>query len=99
MVTVHNGIICNTEQLWSERDVERQLSIDTEIIPQIVTEEKAKNSSSKQIAISLFNQCEGVICAAILDPKKGELLLVSNNGSLYTGRIGMTCFLLLNLGH
>ena len=92
LVTIHNGIICNTEQLWSVRDDERQLSIDSEIIPVIVSEEKTKGSSPEQIASSLFNQCEGVICAAILDTQKGELLLVSNNGSLYTGRIGGDLF-------
>lgn len=92
LVTIHNGIICNTDHLWSVRDDQRQLSIDTEIIPVIVTEEKAKGSSPDQIATSLFKQCEGVICAAILDPKKSELLLVSNNGSLYTGHIGDDLF-------
>ena len=88
LITIHNGIICNTDDLWSVREDKRQLSVDTEIIPVIVSEEKVKGSSPEEIALALFDQCEGVICAAILDPKSGELLLISNNGSMYTGSRG-----------
>lgn len=92
LVTVHNGIICNADELWAVRDEERLLSVDTEIIPVIVAEEKAKGRQADEIAESLFEQCEGVICAAILDQNQGELLLISNNGSLYTGSKGGTLF-------
>lgn len=88
LVSIHNGIICNIDELWAAREDKPQLSVDTEIIPVIVAEEKAKGSSPEDVAASLFDQCEGVICAAILDPRAGELLLVSNNGSLYTGSHG-----------
>jgi hypothetical protein len=92
-VTIHNGIICNTEALWSCRDESREFAIDTEIIPVIVAEERAKGSSIQEIAESLFEQCEGVISASVLIPESGELLLLSNNGSLYTGqKEGDFCF-------
>jgi len=83
-LTIHNGIICNTDQLWKGRESSRELAIDTEIIPVLIKEEKAKGKSLKEIEKSLFNECEGVISAAVLDPKIGELILFSNNGSLYT---------------
>ncbi|MBH46525.1 MAG: glucosamine 6-phosphate synthetase [Flavobacteriaceae bacterium] len=83
-LTIHNGIICNTDQLWKDRESSRELAIDTEIIPVLIKEEKAKGKILKQIEKSLFTACEGVISAAVLDPKIGELLLFSNNGSLYT---------------
>jgi glutamine---fructose-6-phosphate transaminase (isomerizing) len=83
-LTIHNGIICNTNQLWKDRESSRELAIDTEIIPVLIKEEKAKGKSLKEIEKSLFNECEGVISAAVLDPKIGELILFSNNGSLYT---------------
>lgn len=85
LITIHNGIICNIEEQWASRPDKPELKIDTEIIPAIVSEEKANGKSAAEITASLFSQCEGVISAAILDPKKQQLLLVSNNGSLYTG--------------
>ncbi len=88
MVTIHNGIICNIDALWSCRDGTRELVVDSEIIPVIVAEERAKGSSVQKIAKSLFEQCEGVISATVLVPESGELLLFSNNGSLYTGNKG-----------
>jgi len=87
-ITIHNGIICNTDELWSQRSIERELSVDTEIIPVIIKEEREKGSDSDKIAEMLFAQCEGVISAAVFEPAKGLLLLFSNNGSLYTGNKG-----------
>ena len=84
MLTIHNGIICNADELWKGREASRELTIDTEIIPVLIKEEKAKGKSLKEIEKRLFNDCEGVISAAVLDPEIGELILFSNNGSLYT---------------
>jgi hypothetical protein len=84
MMTIHNGIICNVDELWKGREASRELTIDTEIIPVLVKEEKSKAKSLKEIESTLFEQCEGVISAAVLEPETGELMLFSNNGSLYT---------------
>jgi hypothetical protein len=92
-VTIHNGIICNVEALWSARDEAREFEVDTEIIPVIIAEGRAKGMAVEEIAESLFNQCEGVISASVLIPDSGKLLLLSNNGSLYTGyKEGDFCF-------
>ena len=32
----------------------------------------------------ILSTCKGVVSAAIFLPKKGKLILISNNGSLYT---------------
>ena len=84
-LTIHNGIICNTDNLWNSNKRVRRLAIDSEIIPVIIQEEKALGKSLKEIETSLFAQCEGVVCAAVLIPSDGQLMLFSNNGSLYTG--------------
>ena len=84
-LTIHNGIICNVDYLWNNNKRIRRLTIDSEIIPVIIQEEKALGKSLKEIETSLFNQCEGVVCAAVLIPSDGQLMLFSNNGSLYTG--------------
>jgi glutamine---fructose-6-phosphate transaminase (isomerizing) len=88
MVTIHNGIICNVDDLWKDREGRREFTVDSEIIPVILAEEMAKGGSLEEASKSLFEQCEGVICAAVLVPASGELFLVSNNGSLYTGYKG-----------
>lgn len=88
MLTLHNGIICNIDELWNARAEEREFDVDSEIIPVIVREEQAKGGSLEDVAHSLFEQCEGVISAAVFIPSEGRLLLFSNNGSLYSGRHG-----------
>ncbi len=85
IIVIHNGIICNVDTLWDKRDAERKFSIDTEIIPVIIKEERSKGRSVDEIASILFSDCEGVISAAAFIPAEGVLLLFSNNGSLYTG--------------
>jgi glucosamine--fructose-6-phosphate aminotransferase (isomerizing) len=85
MIVLHNGIICNIDELWSTRQGQRKLTVDSEIIPAIIKEERKKGGSLNEIAKSLFSQCEGVISAAVFIPEDGLLWLFSNNGSLYTG--------------
>ncbi|XOF34033.1 MAG: glucosamine 6-phosphate synthetase [Candidatus Electrothrix sp. YB6] len=85
IITVHNGIICNTDEIWGDIDAVRQLTIDTEIIPVIVREERKKETSLDSVADILFTKCDGVVSAAVFVPIDGSLFLFSNNGSLYTG--------------
>ncbi|NKB31987.1 MAG: glucosamine 6-phosphate synthetase [Pseudomonadales bacterium] len=88
VVTIHNGIICNADELWKQRKTARQLSVDTEIIPVIVKEEKEKGAKLDSVASTLFSVCEGVISAAVFMVTEGVLWLFSNNGSLYIGTKG-----------
>lgn len=88
VITIHNGIICNIDDLWNGRDAQRELTVDTEVIPVILAEARANGNSLEKMCQLLFEQCEGVVCAAVLVPKWRELLLFSNNGSLYTGYKG-----------
>lgn len=85
MIVLHNGIICNIDELWANREGQRKLTVDSEIIPVIIKEERAKGKSLEEIREALFSQCEGVISAAVFIPEDGLLWLFSNNGSLYTG--------------
>jgi len=82
---IHNGIVVNDESLWEELNLERKQEIDTEIIAaiseQYVREEGSLEGSSKKI----LNVCKGVVATAIVSPSLGEILLFSNNGSLYLG--------------
>ena len=39
----------------------------------------------RKIKDIIFSRCIGVVSAAIVMPKHGKLILLSNNGSLYYG--------------
>ncbi|MBD3311253.1 MAG: hypothetical protein GF349_01995 [Candidatus Magasanikbacteria bacterium] len=84
IVTVHNGIIVNEKDIWSEiKDVEREFEVDTELIP-VLLRKYLKNGDSFSIAISkTFSKIEGMasICAFFTD--SDHILLATNNGSLY----------------
>ncbi len=92
IITIHNGIICNADDLWEKRKEVREQIVDSEIIPVILKEELDKGMTLGSIAEKLFSECEGVISAAALIPESGALLLFSNNGSLYTGAKGINVF-------
>lgn len=92
MIVLHNGIICNIDDLWEARESQRKLTVDSEIIPVIIKEERAKGKTLHEIKEALFSQCEGVISAAVFIPEDGLLWLFSNNGSLYTGTKSETTY-------
>ena len=84
VVVLHNGIIVNHDQLWPKINRSRELEIDTEIINALAEECIENNIKIDNIPDSILSKCKGVVSAAIFLPKKGKLILVSNNGSLYT---------------
>lgn len=85
VVVVHNGIVVNHEKLWNDTPASRGLSIDTEIIPAIIASELAAGKTADQAANKVLEVAEGVVACAALVPERGELILFSNNGSLYAG--------------
>lgn len=88
MVTLHNGIVCNVDELWDKRESKRYQTVDSEIIPVIIKEERNKGASLNDIADTLFKECEGIVSTSVYIPEDGVLILFSNNGSLYIGTIG-----------
>ena len=87
LILIHNGIVTNCEDLWSEERNRKQM-IDSEIIT-VIFSEAIKNGQSINSAIEkVFQECEGVISAALFSQKLSKLILFSNNGSLYYGNKG-----------
>jgi hypothetical protein len=82
---IHNGIIVNNDELWSQLQLERKLEIDTEIIAAIVEKHVKSDGSLEGVAGKVLSVCKGVIATAIGVPSIGKMVLFSNNGSLYTG--------------
>lgn len=85
IAVIHNGIVVNHNALWSELDAKRELEIDTEIIPALAREAMGSGSTPEEAAREVLARCRGVIACAMAIPASGELILFSNNGSLYLG--------------
>ena len=79
----HNGIIVNADQLFKNEKLKRYNEIDTEIIAALI--EKYYNKVKiEELHKIILSKCNGIVSAAIALPKIGKLILMSNNGSLYT---------------
>ena len=85
VIVIHNGIIINHEEVWNKISKPRNLEVDSEIIGAL-TElflEKDGVDKIKNLGDFIFQKLVGVISCAIILPKQGKLVLISNNGSLY----------------
>lgn len=82
---LHNGIIVNHEEVWSKIGKNPTLEIDTEVIAAITNLGIEKEYTLEKIYFSIKELCQGVMACAIIIPRKGKLMLFSNNGSLYAG--------------
>jgi glutamine---fructose-6-phosphate transaminase (isomerizing) len=84
MVAIHNGIITNVEDLWLQnKDLERKSQVDTEILLSLMRK-YFKKSGDLQLAVkSVYHQIEGVASTVVLFEDLDQILLATNNGSLY----------------
>lgn len=85
---IHNGIVVNHEEIWAKIGKDRQLLIDSEVIPAIAAAHLEKGGAVEDIPGAVLGLCKGVVACAMVLPRIGKLLLFSNNGSLYVGRKG-----------
>lgn len=82
---LHNGIIVNDEVIWENISVERKYKIDSEVLVAIALEHLKSGYPLEDLANVIFSKCIGIVSCAILIQSIGKLILISNNGSLYTG--------------
>ena len=85
VVVVHNGIVVNHSEVWSQLDATPKLGVDTEIIAAIVARHAAEGGVLSEVADRVFDLCDGIISCLCLIPAEGKLLAFSNNGSLFEG--------------
>lgn len=88
VLVFHNGIITNTEDLWRELGRKPRTSIDTEIIPAIISSRLRDGESLAEACRNLLSRVTGVANVVALVPAIGELAIFSNNGSLFIGAVG-----------
>lgn len=85
---LHNGIIVNEEDVWESVGLKPRLQVDSEAIIGIALKHLEEQGDLLELPGRILSTCQGTISAALAIPNMGKLLLFSNNGSLYSGRIG-----------
>jgi glucosamine--fructose-6-phosphate aminotransferase (isomerizing) len=83
IVVLHNGIIVNEEEVWKDLKITRNLEIDTEVVAGLLSDHLKNEGNLLDFPKLLFKLCKGTMSCAIVLPKIGKLILLSNNGSLY----------------
>lgn len=86
MAVIHNGIIVNCDALWDSIPKSRELKIDSEVIPALLSCRLDEGDSLEDAAAFVLQSSVGVIACAALLPGLGKLVLFSNNGSLYAAK-------------
>ena len=82
----HNGIITNSENLFRKYNLNKNFSIDTEIIIELFNFFFFKNKNFDKTLDEIFSNIIGTASCAMYLFSLGKLILFSNNGSLYTGQ-------------
>ena len=84
---IHNGIVLNTQQIWDFIGEEPRLEIDSEVIPALANFYLDSGHGFTELPDLILDKCIGVVSAVLVFPKLGKIMLFSNNGSLFLGRI------------
>lgn len=85
VVGVHNGIICNVADLWKkyEDSLKPQFEVDTEVFLELYKKAYQYHSGTGNALQEVFSEIEGTANVALLFDDRNEMLLATNNGSLY----------------
>lgn len=93
VAVLHNGVIVNADRVWEIIGKSSRLEIDTEVIAAAIASSLDAGRSLLDSATNALALCRGVLNCVVLSPASGEVALVSNNGSLFTGLLdGRTFF-------
>lgn len=84
---IHNGIVVNFEKIFNEYKLSQDLKIDTEIIIELFHFFLNKEQDLNSIVKSVLSIIEGSASCVIHLKKKGKIVLFTNNGSLYWGKL------------
>jgi glucosamine--fructose-6-phosphate aminotransferase (isomerizing) len=83
---LHNGIIINDKEIWDELSVKRKYQIDSEALAGIALQHFKSGKHIDDLATVILKKCKGIVSCALMIQDLGKVILVSNNGSLYTGK-------------
>jgi hypothetical protein len=84
IVGIHNGIIVNIVDLWRKYSNEiKETDLDSEIIPTLIRKELNSGKTISDALNILFSEIYGMTSIALLLSDYKNLVLATNNGSLY----------------
>ncbi|MBK9284933.1 MAG: hypothetical protein IPM51_11560 [Sphingobacteriaceae bacterium] len=84
IIGIHNGIIVNDKELWNEnKKIKREYEIDTEVLLALIEYNLLINNSLIESICSATNKMEGTVSTALMFLNRPEIVLITNNGSLY----------------
>ncbi|MNK22782.1 Glutamine--fructose-6-phosphate aminotransferase [isomerizing] [compost metagenome] len=93
MVAVHNGIVTNDSELWSEHpEMMRKLEVDTELMLKLFEKYALQYGNIEAGVKQAFKEFEGNVSCGLISPKFDSMVLATNNGSLYFSSTG-NCFI------
>ena len=84
VVGIHNGIIVNHGEVWKRHaELQRQYEVDSEVIFALLRARLDGGASLAEAAAATFGEIQGAASIAALFTDRDQLLLATNNGSLY----------------
>lgn len=84
MAVIHNGIIVNSGELWKKYADEPKLTdLDSELIPTLVNRFYRGEKNLHKSLCRFYHEIYGMASIAMLPMNLANLILATNNGSLY----------------
>ena len=84
IVGIHNGIVVNVNELWKKNtDLTREYEIDTEVMLSLIRKYIKQDYNTKSAVSKSINEIFGTVATALFFDDKNEVVLATNNGSLY----------------
>ena len=84
MVVIHNGIIVNQNELWNLYGMINKISeLDSELIPTIISCALNADIDFGEAIGKMFREIYGMTNIALISDKYNNLILATNNGSIY----------------
>ena len=84
ILTIHNGIIVNVEELWKQHpEISREYLIDTEIIPALIRNRLNSEKKLVEATTESLRFLEGTYSIAATFAERDQFILATNNGSFY----------------
>ena len=84
LVGIHNGIIVNDEVLWKKyATLCREYEIDTEVMLSIIQEKMRSGLPAPAAVSQAVDEVFGTVSLALMFNDRAEVIITTNNGSLY----------------
>ncbi len=84
IMAIHNGIVVNVDDLWQANpDLNRTYEIDTEIMLALTRKYLNEGLGTARSVTSAVNQAFGTVAMSMFFADRPEVVLATNNGSLY----------------